>query len=202
MGSDDGRDGEVLGQAQLEPTGTGDDEAHDGPGERQAARLPGEAPDDLGPPPHFPEGALQQVRGTQPGPEAQRVAEMDGERRQVVGQAGCRAGVLPFELAHEDPQPGLSLGRADGDVERRPVGGSVPGLQPGALGELWAFRRQRVVDSATPARVMRNTRASLAYRNAGNSSAVNSGCAATQDSNASRLPSPLSARSAKAQPST
>ena len=37
---------------------------------------------------------------------------MDRERRQVVGQAGRRGGVLPLELAHEGPQAGLCLGRA------------------------------------------------------------------------------------------
>ena len=81
--------------------------------------------------------------------EPERVGEVDGERRQVVGQAGRGRGVLPAELAHQDPQPGLGLGGAGRLVERRPVGGPDAGVELGPLGQLGQHVPQAMDGAAT-----------------------------------------------------
>jgi len=47
---------------------------------------------------------------------------VDGERRQILGQAGGGTRILGRELANEGPQIVFGLGRRGGLVERRPVG--------------------------------------------------------------------------------
>ena len=125
-----------LGNDGLWPLEWWDDEVHDRPGERQAAGLAGEAPDDLGPPPHLAERALEQVRGAQPRAQPERVGEMDGEGGHVVGQAGRGGGILPLERADQGSKPALRLGRLGRVVERGPVGRPDPLVEPGTLGEL------------------------------------------------------------------
>jgi len=126
----------ALGEGQPEAVAAGDDEVHDRPGEGEARGLAREATDDLRPSPDLLQRALQQVGAPQPPPEPERVGEMDGQRRHVVGQAGRGGWVLAAELADEDPQPGLGLGWRRRAVERRPVGGPDALMEPGPVGQL------------------------------------------------------------------
>jgi hypothetical protein len=70
-----------------------DHEVHDGPAEARAAGLAREAADDLGPPLDLALRALEQVCVAQPLAQPERVAEMDAERGQILGEGGGRARV-------------------------------------------------------------------------------------------------------------
>ncbi len=61
---------------------------------------------------------------------------MDGERGQVLGQAGRRGGVLPLERADEGAQAGLGLGGGGGPIERGPVGRPDALMEVVTLGQL------------------------------------------------------------------
>jgi hypothetical protein len=80
----------ILELGQAEATSAGEEQVEHRPAQAQAARLAGEAPDDLGAPPHLLERALQQVRGAEAAAQARQVLEVDAQRRQILGQAGRR----------------------------------------------------------------------------------------------------------------
>src|SRR5215472_7152365 len=81
----------ALERCQSESASAGDDQVEYGPAQTQAAGLARETPDHLDPSTDLTERALQQVGGAQPLAQPERVVEVDGERRQVLGQAGGRA---------------------------------------------------------------------------------------------------------------
>jgi hypothetical protein len=81
----------------LTPAGVVDLEVEHGPDEREAALLAGEAADHLGPSFDFAERSLEQVGAAPALAVAQRVAQVDDERVEVVGEAaggGGKAGAL------------------------------------------------------------------------------------------------------------
>jgi hypothetical protein len=71
--------------------GVRDVEAKDGPDERQAAGLAGEAADHLGAPLDLTERALEQVRAAPAPPVSGRIAQMHDQRVQVAGQGRAAA---------------------------------------------------------------------------------------------------------------
>src|SRR3954452_3312683 len=73
--------------------GVGDVEVEDGPDEGEAAGLAGEAADDLGAAFDLAERSLEQVRAAPPPAVAGRVAQVDDERVEIVGQASGGGGV-------------------------------------------------------------------------------------------------------------
>ena len=73
------------------------------------------------------------VRRAQPPAEAERVLEVHAERRQVLGQAGGRARVRALQVGDRSPQPGLSVRRRDGLLERSPVGRLHPLVKLGVV---------------------------------------------------------------------
>src|SRR4051795_4317336 len=66
--------------------GVADVEVKDGPDEREAAGLAGEAADDLGAALDFAERSLEQVRRSSPAAMSSRVAQVHDERVEIVGQ--------------------------------------------------------------------------------------------------------------------
>jgi hypothetical protein len=95
--------------------------------------LAGEPADHLRPPLDLLQRPLQQVRRAQPLAKAQRVGEVNAERRQVVGEAGGRARVRALQVGDEPPEPRLTVRRRGGIVERRPIGRLHPLPQLGVL---------------------------------------------------------------------
>ena len=79
--------------------GVVDLEVEDGPDEREAALLAGESSDHLGPSLDLAERALEQVCRAPALAVAQRVAQVDDERVEIVGQASRGRRVAgPLEL--------------------------------------------------------------------------------------------------------
>ena len=77
----------MIEQGEPKTSAAGDDEVHDRPGHRQTGGLTQEPADDLGSPPNLLERALQQVGRAQPLLEPERIGQVNGQGRQVVGQA-------------------------------------------------------------------------------------------------------------------
>src|SRR5581483_9484583 len=96
---------------EADAVGAGDDEVEHGPAEREAAGLTGEAADHLRPALDLAERAFEQMRGAPDAPVLERVAQMDGQGFEVVGEAGGRGAVAGVgELADERAQPPLTVG--------------------------------------------------------------------------------------------
>ena len=109
---------------------------HDRPGHREARGLAREAADHLGPPADLLERPLQQIGRPETLPQAERIAQVDRERLEIVGETRRRRGELTRELAHEPAQARLGLVRTRGRIERRPVRGPDPAVEVGPLGQL------------------------------------------------------------------
>src|SRR3990172_5670282 len=78
----------------------------------------------------------QLVSPGEPPAQVQRVAQVDAEGRQVLGQAGGGARVLAPQLGDKAPQIGFRLLGRSGFVERGPVGGLD---SPSDVLSLWHF---------------------------------------------------------------
>jgi hypothetical protein len=102
--------------------GVGDVEIEDRPNERRAAGLAGEPADDLRSPLDLAERSLEQVGRAPPAPMSCRVARVNDERVEVVGETLRRGRVArPIELVDERPQSLLAVAVAGGVIERPPV---------------------------------------------------------------------------------
>jgi hypothetical protein len=75
---------------------------------------------------------------------------VDGERRQIVGEARRGRGVLGAELTDEDPQPVLGLLWARRPVERRPVRRPDPRVEARPLRQLGQDVAEALDRAATP----------------------------------------------------
>jgi hypothetical protein len=117
---------QVLAFELAEPDavlGVGDVEVKHGPDEGEAAGLAGEAADHLGAAFDLGERAFERVRAPPPAAVSCRVARVDDERVEVVGQAfggGGVAGLL--ELGDQGLESLLAVAFVDGVIERLPVG--------------------------------------------------------------------------------
>ena len=101
----------------------GDEEIEDGPDQREAAFLAGEAADHLRAPLDLTERPLEQVRASPPATMSGWVAQVHDERVQVVGQAfgrGDKAALV--EVVDQRLQALLGVVLVDGVIERLPVG--------------------------------------------------------------------------------
>lgn len=75
---DECSDGMAVRDGQPEPAPAGDDEVHNRPAQRQAARLAGEAAHHLGAPADLAQGSLEQVGGAPALAQVERTDEMRG----------------------------------------------------------------------------------------------------------------------------
>jgi hypothetical protein len=103
--------------------GVGDVEVEDGPDEREAAGLAGEAADHLGASFDFGERAFEQVGASPSAAVSCRVAQVNDERVEVVGEAFGGGGVAgTVELVDQRLEALLAVALVGGVVERLPVG--------------------------------------------------------------------------------
>jgi hypothetical protein len=126
----------------------GDEEIEDGPDEREAAVLAGEAAHHLGPAFDLAERTLEQVGASPPAAVAGWIAQVNDERVQIVGEASRRGGVAALvELVDEGLESLFGVAGADRVVERLPVGLLDPFALPvGQLLSRGCARGARYVD--------------------------------------------------------
>ena len=99
-----------------------DQEVEHGPHQGEAAVLAGEPAHHLGAAFDLAEGSLEQVRAAPPPAVAGRVAQMDDERVQIVGQALRRGGEAALvELVDEGLESLFGVALVDRLIERPPV---------------------------------------------------------------------------------
>jgi hypothetical protein len=96
-----------LGESQS--SGPSDDAVEDGPTEAEAAGLAGEATDDLGATANLLQRAFQEVGAAPSASQPPRLAQMRGQSRQIISQAGRGAGEGAFQFGDRSPQPVLSV---------------------------------------------------------------------------------------------
>ena len=90
--------------------GVVEEEVEDRPDQCQAAGLAGEAAHHLGAPADLAERPLEQVRAAPPFAVPERVAQMDNERVEVLGQAaGGRFVAAMLELSDQDLEAELAV---------------------------------------------------------------------------------------------
>ena len=126
----------MLEVGEGEASAGGDDQVHDRPAQAQAAGLAGEAPDDLGPPFDLAQRTLEEVGASQPFAQSERVAKVNTERRQVLGEGGRRAWIVGLQFAHQAAQASLTVGRRASQIEGCPIGVADPIVEVLALGQL------------------------------------------------------------------
>jgi hypothetical protein len=103
--------------------GVADVEVKHGPDERQAAGFAGEPADHLGAPLDLAQRPLEQVGAPPPPAVPGRIAQVDDERIEIVGQASGGGGVAGLlELVDQGLEALLCVALAGGVIERLPVG--------------------------------------------------------------------------------
>jgi hypothetical protein len=125
--------------------GVGDVEVKDGPDEGEAAGLAGEAADHLGAPLDLPERPFEQVCRSPPAAVPGRVAKVNDERVEVIGEASGGGGVASLvELVDERLEALLAVALAGGVIECLPVGlADAFALAVGQLGGAGCGRDER-----------------------------------------------------------
>ena len=61
---------------------------------------------------------------------------MNAQGRQILGEAGCGARVLPLQAGDQEPQPVFGVGGIDSFIQRLPVGMLDALVQLRAVGQL------------------------------------------------------------------
>jgi hypothetical protein len=107
-----------------------------GPDQRQAGALAGKPADDLHAPAGLAEGALDEVRVTDPVPVVGREPQVHRERGEVVGDTGDRGGVAAPPLRRELGR--LAVSDGDGLIARRGVA-DIEMAQKSAFTSSWSW---------------------------------------------------------------